>query len=272
MRGVAGGRRHEPGRPGKLGPAGGGVERGPDVHAAAQGARHVGTARERPGAEDDELEAGELGQGASSRPQALRLVGAPLEHEAVARLGRRVDGDAERQHLVVARETSRRRLGDLVRGRGQGVRAREQPLPLGLSRGIAEPLGRVEGRHREPAAVAESEVREARHAGVVRVHEVELVGGEREREVRPNSDGHPEATPPGDWDGGAHRDGSFERPPFALEPAEGAATLREILRAARRSKHDDLVAARPERRGCRLDVLVHRVWPRPRERRHHADP
>ena len=103
---------------------------------------------------------------ARSRGSSL---GPPLEDEALPR--RRgleaLESTPERQRPVVAREArGGGRRGCRARRR-QRVDAAEELLALLLARRVAEALGGVERRHREPARVAQREVGEARDARLV---------------------------------------------------------------------------------------------------------
>jgi hypothetical protein len=123
----------------------------------------------------------------------------------------------------------------------------------------------------EPPRVTECEIREARQAGVVGMHEIEVVRGERESQVGPDSDRDSEAAPPRDRERGPDGHDALERSSFPFEPAKRAAALGQVLRTVRGGEDDHLVPADAERLGSAPHVLVDRVRPRPGERRHHAD-
>jgi hypothetical protein len=130
----------------------------------------------------------------------------------------------------------------------------------------------MERGDRQPTTVAQGQVGKARYARIVGVDDIELVRRERQRQVRAHADRNAERAPARNGNGGPERDGSFQRTALALEQPKSAATGGEVLRAVGRPKDNHLMAAPAKCLGSGLDVLVHRVRPRPRERRHHANP
>ena len=119
--------------------------------------------------------------------------------------------DAERDRSVVAREA----LGGALDGSGGGAEQRvdpgEQPSRCVLRGGIAEPLGREEGRGGERLGLEQREVREAREARLEAVDDVEAADARARREVRANAHRDARARPPRDRDGGAERDDVADR-------------------------------------------------------------
>src|SRR5262249_60930279 len=94
---------------------------------------------------------------------------------------------------IVAREPELSSLGDLARGRQQGIDPRKQPRPLRLPGRVAEPVGREEGRDAERVRVTECEIRKARQGRAGPARGVESPALERERKVRPHAYRHAEA-------------------------------------------------------------------------------
>ena len=98
------------------------------------------------------------------------------------------------------------------------------------------------------------------------MHDVVAPAGERQSQVGAYGDRHAHARPAGDRDRRADGDdllvgAALQRP----------APREQVARARRRRQHGHLVAEPPQRGGGSLDVRVHLVRLRPRERRDEAD-
>ena len=114
--------------------------------------------------------------------------------------------DARREHAVVAWEAHSGGRRDLVGGGEERVDSAQQLLPERAARRIAEPFRGEEGGDRECLRVPKREIRDARKAGLETVDDVEAALAQRERDVRPNPDGHAQARPPRDLHRRADRD------------------------------------------------------------------
>ena len=198
-----------------------------------------------------------------------RSPGSRLEHDPAALPSRTEERrvDAGRDDPEVAGEALRRLGGDHRRGGDQRVDPRQQPVALGLSRRIGQPVGREERRDRERAGIAQSQVRQARDAGLEAMDDVEAEPAERVAETAARiPTGIPTLLPGATVTVGVDRDhvrlGSVQ---------QGAAAGGEIARAARRREDGDAVPELAQFRGDAGDVLVYIVRLRPREGRDQAD-
>ena len=196
------------------------------------------------------------------RPRARARSSVALRRRAEARRGRRRAGTS-----VVALEALGRRLRGLVRGREERVDARSQPVAAGAPRGVAEAVDGEERRRGQRVRRRQREVREAREARLEAVHDVEAAAREREAEVRAHRDRDAHVRPPRERDRRA--DGDDVR-------VGGRAGARGDRRARSRARDDGASTVTscprsPQRGGGSVDVRVHLVRLRPRERRDEAD-
>ena len=202
----------------------------------------------------------------SARRRATGNLELDGDHVSLRRRGERAEVEAERNDGVLALEAVARRLRGLLRGCEKRVDAGSEAVAAGASRGISEPVDREERRRSERVRRVQREVGQAGESRLEPVHDVEAALGQREAEVRSHGDRHAHVRPSREWDRRA--DGDDLRIVAALErPAPG----QEVARARGRRQDRHRMAALAERFRRAVDVRVHLVRLRPRERRDEAD-
>ena len=203
-------------------------------------------------------------QSARRRPTGnLELDG---DHISLRRRGERVEVEAERNDDVLALEAVACRLRGLLGGREERVDAGSEAIAAGAPRGVCEAVDGEERGRSERVRRVQREVGQAWETRLESVHDVEAALGQREAEVRSHGDRHAHVRPSREWDRRA--DGDDLRIVAALERS---APGQQVARSRRRRQDRHRMAALAKRSRRAVDVRVHLVRLRPRERRDEAD-
>ena len=151
-------------------------------------------------------------------------------------------------------------------GREERVDAGSEAIAAGTPRGVREAIDGEERGRSERVRRVQREVGQAWETRLESVHDVEAALGQRKAEVRSHGHRHAHVRPSREWNRRA--DGDDLRIVAALErTTPGQQVTRS--RGGRQDRHRMAALAKRSRRA--VDVRVHLVRLRPRERRDEAD-